>query len=287
MKKGIWALGILVLALTGFSGRAEPSSWEVVFFYGLDFLGKGVAYAHSYDPNPGYHIPGSYARQTLNLDPGTGQGIALGVGRYFSGGFGVRALVRRRSIPLGGVNTPYEYFYRYTLIYPPYYEPIESVTSREVDWVPTDGSLSVTSVDLEAAFRVPIAAGAFAVLFAGPSLYFAGGRFSPLRFTEEWLGGHGTPNHQDYLVHIKLPRKQKVGLQAGLEISVRVSGGLSAVVRGAYAYTGKLTFEPAIDEVFYDSRSDAPPQEKIDLVKSRFDLKPLTISLSAPSSAPA
>jgi hypothetical protein len=281
MKKGIWALGILVLALPAFSDGLNSSSWELFFLYGLDLSGKSVAYANSYDPHPGYHIPGSYAKQTLNLDPGTGQGIALGAGHYFSGGFGVRLTVRRRSIPLGGENTPYEYFYRYTLITPPYYEPIEAVTFREVDWVPTEGSLDVTSLALEAAFRLPVAAGVTAVIFAGPSLYLAGGRFSPLAFTDQWLGGHGTPNHQDYLVHIKLPGKQKIGLQAGLELSVRLSGRISALITAAYSYSGEMTFEPTIDEVYYYTYLTPASQETIDLIDARFDLKPLPISFSA------
>jgi len=281
MKNGIWALGILVLALPAFSGETGPSSWEFFFFYGLDFSGRNFAYANSYDPHPGYHIPGSYARQTLNLDPAVGQGIALGAGHYFSGGFGVRLMARRRTIPLGGKNTPYEYFYRYTLITPPYYEPMEATTYRKVEWVPTEGSLDVTSVALEAALRLPIGAGVSAVLHAGPSLYLAGGRFSPLGFTDEWLGGHGTPNRQDYLVHIKLPGKQKIGLQAGLEFSVRLTGRFSAVIRAAYAYTGDITFAPMIDEVYYYSYLQPASEEKIALVKSRFDLQPLKVSLSA------
>ena len=281
MKKSIWALGLLILALPAFSVGPNSSSWELFFFYGLDFSGKNFAYANSYDPNPGYHIPGSYARQTLNLDPAMGQGIALGAGHYFSGGFGVRLMARRRTIPLGGKNTPYEYFYRYTLITPPYYEPMEATTYRRVDWVPTEGSLSVTSVDLEVALRLPIAAGVSAVFFAGPSLYFAGGRFSPLGFTDEWLGGHGVPMHEDYLVHVKLPARQKIGLEAGLELSARLSGRCSAVIRAAYAYTGDITFAPTIDEVYYYSYLQPAPEEKITLVKSRFALQPLKISLSA------
>jgi hypothetical protein len=282
MKKGIWALGILILALPALSDGPNSSSWELFFLYGLDLSGKSIAYANSYDPNPGYHIPGSYAKQTLNLDPGTGQGFALGAGYYFSGGFGVRLTARRRSIPLGGENTPYEYFYRYTLIYPPYYEPIESVTQLTLDWVPTDGKLNVTSLALEAAFRLPVAAGISAVLFAGPSLQFVEGRFSPLGFTDEWLGGHGTPNRQHYLVHIKLPREQKIGLQAGLELSIRLSGKFSALVSAAYSYSGEITFIPAIDEVYYDSSLRPASQETLDLIESRFDLKPLPISFSAP-----
>jgi hypothetical protein len=281
MKKGIWALGILVLTLPAISAAPNSSSWELFFFYGLDFSGKHFAYANSYDPHPGYHIPGSYARQTLNLDPAMGQGIALGVGHYFSGGFGVRLMARRWMIPLGGENTPYEYFYRYTSITPPYYEPREAVTERTVDWVPTEGSLSVTSVVLEAALRLPIAAGVSAVLFAGPSLHFAGGRFSPLGFTDEWLGGAGVPMREDYLVHVKLPARQKIGLEAGLELSARLSGPFSAVIRAAYAYASDITFAPMVDEVYYYSYLQPAPEESIALVKSRFDLQPLKISLSA------
>ena len=280
MKNGIWALALLVLALPLFSDGPDSSPWELFLLYGLNFSGKSVAYPNFYDPHPGYHIPGSYARQTLNLDPGAGQGFTFGIGRYFSDGFGIRLTAHQRTIPLGGNNTPYEYFYRFTLITPPYYEPIEAVTVRTVDWVPTDGSLSLTSISLEAAFRVPITAGVFAILSAGPSLYFAGGRFAPLGFTDEWLGGHGTPNHEDYLVRIKLPREQTIGLEASLELSVRLSGGVSAVIRAAYAYTGNIAFDPTIDEVHYYSYLEPAPEDKVSLVKSRFDLQPLKISLS-------
>ncbi|MDH4271418.1 MAG: hypothetical protein OEW18_05515 [Candidatus Aminicenantes bacterium] len=280
MRKNIWIWGVLALTMPALAAEKKPPSWEFFFLYGLDFRGARAAYANSYDPHPGYHIPGSYARQTLNLDPAAGQGIALGVAHFFSGGFGVRLMARRRIIPLGGENTPYEYFYRYTSIYPPYYIPEEAYTFREMDWVPTEGSLGVTSIDLEAALRLPVAAGVAAVLFAGPSLHFAGGHFSPLGFTEEWLGGHGIPMREDYLVYIKLPAEQKIGFEAGVELSVRLSGGFSAVFRAAYSYAGKMTFAPEIDEVYYYSRLQPAPGDKTALVKSRFDLQPLTISLS-------
>lgn len=243
-------------------------------------MGERYSYENAYDPHPGYHIPGSYARQALALDPATGQGITLGAGYYFSDWLGVRLAARRRSISLGGENTPYEYFYRYTLIYPPYYIPEEAETFREVDWVPTEGSLGLTSVNLEAVLRLPIAEGIAAALFAGPSLHFVNGHFSPLGFTEEWLGGHGTPNREDYLVHVRLPAQQKLGLGAGLELSARLSGGVSAVLRAAYSFVGRLTFAPEIDEVFYYSRLQLAPEDKTALVESRFDLQLLTISLS-------
>ncbi len=281
MKSSIWALILLCLAIPAFSEGPNPFPWELFFFYGWDLSGKSYAYENSYDPHPGYHIAGSYARQTLNLDPGTGQGITLGVGRYFSGGFGVRLTACRRKIPLAGENTPYEYYYLYTLITPPNYEPIETSTYREVDWVPTDGSIGLTSLSLEAALRLPLATGVAAVLYAGPSLYFAGGSFAPLGFTEQWLGGHGTPNLQDYLVHIKLESQQRIGLDAGLELSVRLSGGISVAVRAAYTHTGDFTFEPTVDEVYYYSYLYQAPEDKVDLVRSRFDLKPLTMSFSA------
>jgi hypothetical protein len=279
MKKNILACGLLVLALPALSAEKKPASWGFFFLYGLDFTGNRFAYTNGYDPHPGYHIPGSYAKQTLTLDPATGQGIAVGAGCFFPAGFGLRLTVRRRIIPLGGENTPYEYFYRYTSISPPYYVPHEAVTTREVDWVPTDGSLGVTSVALEAAFRFPLAAGVAGVLFAGPSLHLASGRFSPLGFTEEWLGGHGVPFSQDYFVTINLPLSHKLGLEAGVELSVRLSGGVSAVARAAYSFVGKMTFKPEIDEVYYSYLQPAP-QDKTALVESRFNLQPLTISLS-------
>jgi hypothetical protein len=279
MKKNIWACGLLILVLPALSAEKKPASWEFFFLYGLDFTGTRSFYENTYDPHPGYHIPGSYAKQTLTLDPATGQGVTVGAAYFFSGGFGVCLTVRRRIIPLGGENTPYEYFFRYTLIYPPYYIPEEAVTFREMDWVPTDGSLGVTSVGLEAAFRLPIATGIAAVLFAGPSLNFANGHFSPLGFSEEWLGGHGVPMSQDYFVYINLPSSHKLGLEAGVELSVRLSGGISAVVRAAYSFVGKMSFEPEIDEVYYSYLQPAP-QDKTALVESLFDLQPLTISLS-------
>lgn len=280
MKTKIWVCGVLALAFPVLAAEKTHPSWELYFLYGLDFTGKGIVYENAYDPHPGYHIPGSYARQKLNLDPATGQGIALGAGCYFSKSLGIRLTARRRTIPLGGENTPYEYFYKYTLIYPPNYIPEEAETFREVDWVPTEGSLGVTSVNLEGAVRFPIGDGLAAVLFAGPSLHFAGGHFSPLGFTEEWLGGHGVPMREDYLVYIKLPSCRKLGLEAGLELSARLSGGVSAVFRAAYSYTGEITFAPEIDEVYYYSYLQLAPEDKTTLVESRFDLQPLTMSLS-------
>ena len=62
----------------------DLSRLKLSLFTGLDFSGKSYAYANSYDPHPGYHIAGSYARQTLNLDFGTGQGITVvGAGLKF------------------------------------------------------------------------------------------------------------------------------------------------------------------------------------------------------------
>ena len=281
MKKNIWVWGLLMLALPALSSEKKPAAWEFRFLYGFDFTGTQYAYEHVYDPNPGYHIPGSYARQTLNLDPATGQGIAVGAGYHFSRILGIRLTARRRAIPLGGQNSPYEYSYKYTSIYPPNYIPEEAVAFGEIDWVPTDGSLSVTSVGLEVAIRLPVAPGASTVLFAGPSLHFATGQFSPLGFTEVWLGGHGTLNRETYLVYINLPAQRKLGLEAGAELSVRLSGSVSAFLRAAYSFVGGITFTPEIDEVFYLSQIQPAPEDKTALVESRFDLQPLTVSLSS------
>ena len=266
--------------LTGLSAGNDPSRFELFFTIGPGLRGASAAYANAYDPNPGYKIPGSCARQTLTVDPAPGWSWSAGGTWSFAPRLGVQLSFAAGPRNLEGENAPFEFFCLYTTMFPPDYVPFDTQMSFQRNWPRTEGSIRESGGTLALVFRLPASPSFEVSASGGISLNSAGGRLRSLGFTDFWLGGHGVAFTQDYEVRLKLPSKTLLGAVLNVNAAVRLSGRFWLRVEAEYRKTGTYEALPEIDEVFYADTSIAADREKVNLIKTRFDLGTFSISLS-------
>jgi hypothetical protein len=238
----------------------------------------GPAYAHSYDPHPGYAIPGSFVRQTLQVDSLSGRGLLAGLDVYFGPTMGIRFSAGRDENPFSGVNTPVEMTYKWTYYFPgPGF--IDAVRNTATEWPATSGTLRRTSLALEALARLPLGPLVEIRLTAGPLLSRIGGDLQSLQYTELTYQRYGALFFQSYFVRLRLPVQSVLAATAGAELSIRISPFLALRLRGSYR-GGTYEGTPEVDAV-YDYNSglnvDAPTLIR---VKSNIIPGPIVLSPS-------
>ena len=279
-KSALLLAAILTASLAGFGGDGNPSRFEFFIVYGPSLASGAATFQNAFDPHPGYKIPGSYARQTLAIDPVAGGGLAAGGTYYFGRRFGIRLSFFSESRPIGGQNTPYDYLYLYTSITPPDYIPVDTRFARKVDWPSSEGSIREWGGRLELVWRRPVSSAIEIAVAGGLSLASAGGRLHPLGFTDQWEGGHGVLFIEDYLVYLRLPARTLIGAVLSLEASVRLSGRVWLRLEAGYQKTVVYQAAPEIDKVLSYYSLDEAAAETVRLAGSRFELQPLRLSLS-------
>jgi len=246
----------------------------------LRLSGASATYANAYDPNPGYGITGSYARQTIVIDPLSGGSFTAGGTWYFSRCFGLRLFFAAESRALGGVNTPYEVHYLYTTMYPPDYVPVDGSYDYERAWPESDGSIKEWGGGLALVWRIPVSEAADLALSAGPSFTSVSGRIRPLGFSRLWLGGHGVLFYQDYDVDLELPSKTVLGAVIGLEADIRFWRHFGLRLGADFRASGSAASVPLVDRVCYADNGAETDAETAELVRSSFDLQPFSLPLS-------
>ena len=243
--------------------------------------GTGTAYYHSYDPHPGYTIPGSFARQTLQVDPLAGSGLQAGLTVFFGRTFGVRLSLGRDETPFGGVNSPFELSYKYTAWMPGLtgFEFINGVQNTSTEWPDTSGSLHRTSIGLEAVVRIPLGPAFRLNLSGGPLLSVLSGAIHSLAYTELVYERYGALFFNAFFVRLGLPAQTVLGFTGSAELELRLDRHLSVVLSAAYrsgSYTGTPEIAAAYD--YYDileARTDV-----LSRIKTQIVLGPITLTPS-------
>jgi hypothetical protein len=236
------------LALAATASAAETQAPRTHFFLagGFGLPGGSTDYAFSYDPHPGYEIPGSTAGQTLWVDPALGPSLNAGFSLPLSRVFGLRLSFGWNRSPLGGENSPYEMLFKYTLYIPPILPLTYTSVSKSLPWAPTFGSQQDVSIGLELSLRWPIAPGFDISFLAGPRIFFVSGRMGALGYTEYMGSSHGAQFFRDHLLRLDLPPQTKLGWTAGVEAEVRLSAALSLLLRACFAAAGAYEAVPEI-----------------------------------------
>lgn len=273
---------VLAAALAGLAADdATPSPHFELFIGGGPSLASGTAsYANAYDPHPGYKIPGSYARQTLTVDPGAGGCLTMGGTLFLGRAFGVRLSFLADDRAIGGENAPYDYYYLYTAVRPPDYTPTDTSYARQVAWPSSEGRLREYGGRLEAVWRCPASASFEVAFTAGLSLTSTRGRLHPLGLSEQWEGSHGVLFINDYLVYLRLPPRILAGGALGVEAAVRLSDHVWLRLEGSVRKSGAYEAVPEIDKILDYYSLDEAGEDAWALAEDRFDLKPLRLSLS-------
>ncbi len=257
------------------------SRFELSVRGSLTSAGAGATYEHSYDPHPGYAIPGSYVRQTLHIDPLAGRGLQAGL-TFFSGRrFGIRLSLGRDETPFGGLNPPFEMSYKFTswMPGPGGFQSVDGIRNTRTEWPETSGALRRTTVGLEAVFRIPLGRFFSLNLSGGPLLGFFGGEIHSLAYTELVYERYGALFFETYFVRLRLPARTVVGLTAGAELSFRLGRHLDFVLSAAYR-SGSYMGTPAIMAAYeYNAALDAAA-DVFSRIKARLAPGPIELSPS-------
>jgi hypothetical protein len=242
--------------------------------------GTGATIEHSYDPHPGYSIPGSYVRQTLQVDPLAGCGVQAGLTVFFGRTFGIRLSAGHDETPFGGVNSPFEMSYKYTswMPGPTGFEYIDGIRHTFTQWPDTSGTLRRTTVGLEAVVRIPLGPAGFLNLSGGPLLGFIDGEIHSLAYTELVYERYGALFFNTYFVRLALPAQTAVGFTGSAELEIRLDRRLSLVLGAAYrggSYTGTPEIMAAYDyNSILEARTEVMGRIKTQIVPGRLELTP-------------
>jgi len=279
-RSALLSAGILAAVLSGYAGEENPLRFEFFVTYGPSLAGGSATYANEYDPNPGYKVPGSYARQTITIGPAVGGRFAAGGTWYFNQWLGVRLSFVSESRAIGGANTSYDLLYLYTSMTPPDYTPFDTRFAFQRGWSSSEGAITEQGGSLALVWRLPISDVFEFSVAGGLSLASVDGRLHPLGFTDLWMGGHGVLMSEDYLVYLRLPAKALIGADLSLGAAIRLSEHFWLRLEADYQKTGAYKVVPEIDQVLSSYSLEEADSETTELIKSRFDLRTLTLSLS-------
>jgi len=247
----------------------------------LTAAGTGTTYENSYDPHPGYAIPGSYARQTLQVNPLSGSGLQAGLTAFFNRTIGVRLSVGRDENPFGGVNSTFDMSYKYTVWMPTLtgFQFVDGIRTTSTEWPDTSGTLRRTAIGLEAVIRLPLGRALSLNLSAGPLLSFFDGDIHSLAYSELVYERYGAFFFDTYFVRLRLPAQAALGFTGGAELSLRLDRHL-ALVLGASCRSGSYSGTPEIMSAFdYNTVLEAPATV-MDRIKAQIAPRPITVTPS-------
>jgi|GEM_PF-1971234 len=263
------------------AGAEDGSLPRFEFFVrgSLTVAGTGTAIEHSYDPHPGYAIPGSYARQTLQIDPLSGSGLCVGLTAFFGRTIGMRLSVSRDESPFGGANPAFEMYYKYTYwsSAPGGFGYVDGIRNTHADWPETSGALGRTTVGLEAVVRIPLGPALSLNFSGGPLLSFFRGDIHSLAYSEFYYQHYEALFFNTYFVRLQLPARAVFGFMGGAELSLRLDRHLAFVLSVAYrggSYTGTPKITAAYD---YNAVLEAPADV---LSRIKTQIAPGSISLT-------
>jgi len=265
------------LAVLALPARAqEPFRFEFFVKGALAPSGALATYDSSYDPHPGYEIPGSYARQTLNIDPMSGWGVCAGVTAHLGTMLGLRLSAGWDETPLGGNNPDFQLLYKYTAWLPPMTNPTYGSRLTAVEWPATSGRLRRMTASLEMNFRIPLSPLWTLNLSAGPLLSFFNGKVDPLGYEELVYERYGAQIFRYYFVLLRLPPLTAFGFNGEAEVAFRIDRHVSLLL-GAVLRSGTYAATPEIASCLDYHTLQEAPAEVMTRLKACIIPAPLTL----------
>jgi hypothetical protein len=279
----IWIAAVstaALLAVTAHPARAqEPFRLEFFVKGALTPSGAITTYNSSYDPHPGYEIPGSYARQTLNIDPLSGWGLRAGMIAHLGTMFGLRLSAGWDETPIGGNNPDFQIYYKYTAWLPPMTDPTYGARLTTVEWPATSGRLRRTTASLEMNVRIPLSPLWTLNLSAGPLLSFFSGEVDPLGYEEVVYERYGSQIFKYYFVLLRLPPQTSLGFAGEAEAAFRIDRHVSLLL-GAVLRSGTYAATPEISSCLDYHTLQEAPAEIMARLKALVSPAPLTLTPS-------
>lgn len=189
----------------------------------------------------------SHAGQTLTVDTGAAMGVAAGVSVFFVPHGGVQVIVERQSSDTTGTNSPYQYTLNYVSRPPPDNLPQPVTVSDAVAWPDTTGSLTLTTIAVNAVARIGRSDRLHGTISGGPAFHRLGGTLQSVAFTTFRLGGHSVLFQDDFRLAMTTDSKQEIGFNVGGDLDVVVARH-AAIVVGYRLYGGpdaSVTLRPS------------------------------------------
>ena len=221
----------------------------------------------------------SHAGQTLTVDMGAGVGVAAGFSVFFVPHGGVQVIVERQSSDATGTNSPYEYTLNYVSRPPPDNLPQSVTVSNAVAWPDTTGSLTLTTIAVNAVARIGRSDRIHGTISGGPAFHRLGGVLQSVAFTTFRLGGHSVLFHDDFRLAMTADSKQEIGFNVGGDLDVVVARH-AAIVIGYRLYGGPdadVTFRPT---VVLDPNA-AGVQQSLDDIKTSLSQAPMRLPMTS------
>jgi len=163
---------------------------------------------------------------------------------------------------------------------PPDYTPIEIIRDHSVEWIKTQGSIKSLSFLLNVQYEYALSKNITAAFSVGSGLYRIFGDFNPVGYSEFWLGGHSVLFSEDYLLMLKIPSSNKIGINVDMEFAHRLSEKLFIVANIAYNLCGSLSVAPILDYALYYYSLDRIDEGKLNQIQNDLDFGPLEINPS-------
>lgn len=221
----------------------------------------------------------SSAGQTLVLDGTHGWGWQAGVNVFPTKHVGAQIFFDRGRVDLGGANGPYSTSLTWISRQPPDYQPRTLTTAASTPWPDTSGSLSQSTVGLNAILRTATTHRVSASVSGGFSYYRITASAQPLGYTEYHLGGHSTLFSDEMHLLWDTESTGAVGFNAGGDLSVALSRQLSAVV--GYRYLGARAVDLPVRLTAVTNPDQVAFSETIDTIATRMAVPPAHVSIAS------
>lgn len=281
MKRTTTLFLLFIILTAGLSAEeTKKRPLEIFAFFNLNFASLDTAYPnrHALESSAGFE--GSYASQALAIQGKAREGFSTGLSLFLSDDLGLKLGLNYARNLLSGENSPYQVHLQYISRQPPDYTPHQVISDQSIEWVPTRGSVKSLSLALNLQYVLFDSRRFSACLSAGGGIFRVWGDFSPLGYSEYWLGGHGVLFSQQYLVRLAIPSSYRASLNADLELGLRISERITFAAKLAYFFCGSVSFSPAIDNVLYYYSLDKVDEDTLSRIKSRMTLNALRIKPS-------
>ncbi len=259
---------------------AKNKSIEIFSFFNLRLGSVDAVYENSNALDFPEGRAGSFSSQTLTLKGRPSGGFNTGVSFPLHKSFRLKLSVNYSRSLLRGENSPFLIHLEYISMPPDEYIPVEIIHDYSVEWVKTQGNLKTLAFLLNLQYTHALFNNITLSFSAGGGVYRIFGDFNPLGYSEFWLGGHDELISEDYLLMLKIPYSNIIGINVDAGISHHLSERFFIMANIAYHLCENLSVVPILDYALYYYTLDRVDQNKLSQIQNFLDFGPLEINPS-------
>lgn len=245
--------GIIILAVSFLlapfmnASDGQRRGLEFFAFFSLRFDSLDSVYSHEYSP---IFTSGdkSAAEQDILIQGKPASGVNGGFSFSVADSLRLRFSLDYSRGRLRGENSLYHVHIEYTARYLPQMDPVRIVRDNSLILPETRGTIRSLGFLLDLEYEAWRSKSAALRLSAGGGYYRIFGDFYPLGYSKYSLASHFTLGLWEYYLMLKLPASGRIGFNAGIELSLRLTDSLAFVSKAAYHRIGSIILTPVIDK---------------------------------------